>query len=74
MSPVRATPFHVRAADANSGNLWSARRGFTLAAAYSGAEAEAAAARIGVVMADISWRWRGGRGSPPHWRRPDAAR
>ncbi|MEI9988904.1 MAG: glycine cleavage T C-terminal barrel domain-containing protein [Rhizomicrobium sp.] len=58
MSPVRATPFHSRAADANAGNLWTARGGFTLAAAYSRTDAEAAAARVGVVMADISWRWR----------------
>ena len=58
MIPVRATPFHARAADANTGNLWAPRNGFTLAAAYSGTEAEATAARIGVVMADISWRWR----------------
>jgi len=58
MSPVRATPFHIRAADANTGNLWTQRNGFTLSAAYSRSDAEAAAARVGVVMADISWRWR----------------
>ena len=58
MSPVRATPFHIRAADANTGNLWVPRNGFTLSAAYSDANAEAAAARIGVVLSDISWRWR----------------
>ena len=58
MKPVRATPFHSRAADANPGNLWAPRGGFTLASAYCGTEAEAVAARIGVVMVDISWRWR----------------
>ncbi|HJW41626.1 MAG TPA: glycine cleavage T C-terminal barrel domain-containing protein [Rhizomicrobium sp.] len=58
MSPVRATPFHVRAADANEGNLWRSRNGFTLAASYGGVASEAAAARLGVAMADISWRWR----------------
>ncbi len=58
MSPIRATPFHSRAADANTGNLWTPRNGFTLSAVYSDVHAEAAAARVGVVMADISWRWR----------------
>lgn len=58
MSRLRATPFHARAADANTANRWAPRGGCTLAASYSGAAAEAAAARIAVVMADISWRWR----------------
>ncbi len=58
MSTIRATPFHIRAADANTGNLWAPRGGFTLASVYSRTDAEAAAARVGVVMADISWRWR----------------
>jgi aminomethyltransferase len=58
MSSVRATPFHARAADANTGNLWAPRNGFTLASVYSRTDAEAAAARVGVAMADISWRWR----------------
>jgi aminomethyltransferase len=58
MSTVRATPFHARAADANPGNRWTARAGFTVAAEYSGVGEEAAAARFGVAMADISWRWR----------------
>jgi aminomethyltransferase len=55
---IRATPFHGRAAEANRANHWIARGGFTLAGAYSGTAEEAAAARFGVVMADISWRWR----------------
>ncbi len=58
MSTVRVTPFHVRAADCNRDNRWTQRNRFTLAAAYDDAGAEAAAARIAVVMADISWRWR----------------
>jgi len=55
---IRATPFHARAADLNCGNLWTVRNGFTLAAAYDDAVREVAAARFGVVVADISWRWR----------------
>lgn len=55
---IRATPFHARAADANRGNAWATRNGFTLASVYSGEHEEAAAARLSVVMADISWRWR----------------
>ncbi|HEX2593733.1 MAG TPA: glycine cleavage T C-terminal barrel domain-containing protein [Rhizomicrobium sp.] len=55
---VRATPFHARAAEANGGNSWIARNGFTLAREYCGAREEALAARMGAVMADISWRWR----------------
>jgi len=58
MNAVRATPFHARAADANARNLWAPRNGFTLAASYGGVESEAVAARLGVAMADISWRWR----------------
>ena len=55
---VRATPFHARAAEANRGNRWTERRGFTLAGEYAGLAEEAAAARFAVVTADISWRWR----------------
>jgi aminomethyltransferase len=55
---VRATPFHARAAEANRGNVWSARNGVTLATVYSDSEDEALAARLRVAMADISWRWR----------------
>lgn len=58
MSSVRATPFHARAAEANPRNRWTARGGFTLAAEQGGTAEEAAAARIAVAMADISWRWR----------------
>ena len=58
MSGIRATPFHGRAAEANRGNLWRPRGRFTLAAEYAGADAEAAAARFAVGVADISWRWR----------------
>jgi aminomethyltransferase len=55
---IRATPFHARTAEANRANLWTARNGFTLAAQLSDATQEATAARFGVVIADISWRWR----------------
>jgi aminomethyltransferase len=55
---IRATPFHARTAEANRANAWSTRNGFTLASEFSGPAQEAAAARFGVVMADISWRWR----------------
>ncbi len=55
---IRATPFHARTSEANRTNAWSTRNGFTLASEFSGAAHEAAAARFGVVMADISWRWR----------------
>lgn len=55
---VRATPFHARAAGANPFNRWTERGGFTLALDYGDASAEAIAARTGVVLADISWRWR----------------
>lgn len=53
-----ATPFHARTADANRANLWTARGRFTLAAHFGDSAAEAAAARFGVVLCDISWRWR----------------
>jgi aminomethyltransferase len=55
---IRATPFHARAAERNRANLWTERNGVTLAAAYDDAAREAAAARFGVIVADISWRWR----------------
>src|SRR5580765_7150707 len=55
---VRATAFHVRAGEANRSNTWIRRNGFTLAREYSGAHEEALAARFGVVLSDISWRWR----------------
>ncbi|HEY5348073.1 MAG TPA: glycine cleavage T C-terminal barrel domain-containing protein [Rhizomicrobium sp.] len=55
---LQVTPFHFRAADANAGNQWMTRGGFTLAAAYSGTEEEALAARFGVIIGDVSWRWR----------------
>jgi len=53
-----ATPFHARAADANRHNAWLTRNGVTLAAHYESAEHEALAARLNLVIADISWRWR----------------
>jgi aminomethyltransferase len=56
--PLRATPFHARAAAANRDNAWSARNGVTLAQRYNGVEPEALGARLNVVLADISWRWR----------------
>lgn len=55
---LRATPFHARAADANRHNAWITRNGTTLALAYDDVEAEALAARLNVVISDISWRWR----------------
>ncbi len=53
-----ATPFHARTAPANRANLWAQRGGFTLPRAFEDAEREALAARFGVVVSDISWRWR----------------
>ncbi|MBL6852874.1 MAG: aminomethyl transferase family protein [Alphaproteobacteria bacterium] len=55
---IRATPFHARTAELNRANRWTTRDGITLAAAYDDADHEAAAARFGVIVADISWRWR----------------
>lgn len=55
---LRATPFHARAAEANRGNDWSTRNGYTLARVYADAADEAIAARVRSVLADISWRWR----------------
>jgi aminomethyltransferase len=53
--PLRATPFHARAAEANKLNAWENRNDFTLA---SGDPSEALAARFGAIMADVSWYWR----------------
>ncbi len=58
MTLLRATPFHARAADANRHNAWVTRNGMTLAERYDSAEDETLAARLGVAIADISWRWR----------------
>jgi aminomethyltransferase len=55
---IRATPFHARTAEHNRANLWTTRNGVTLAAAFDDAAREAAAARFGVIVGDISWRWR----------------
>jgi aminomethyltransferase len=55
---VRATPFHSRAAAENRLNAWANRNGYTLAACYGDADAEAITARTTAAMADISWRWR----------------
>lgn len=55
---LRKTPFHAPAADLNRDNAWLSRNGTTLASHYTSAEDEALAARLRVVMADISWRWR----------------
>ena len=57
-APVRATPFHTRAAEANEGNDWVARNGVTLARRYADAQDEALAARFRAGLIDISWRWR----------------
>ena len=53
-----ATPFHARTAEANRANLWAPRGRFTLPVRFEGAESEALAARFGVIVSDISWRWR----------------
>lgn len=55
---VYATPFHMRAAAFNRGNVWMARNGWTLSAVYSSICEEALAARSAVVLSDITWRWR----------------
>ena len=55
---LKATPFHTRASDANRHNAWLTRNGVTLAERYSDVMQEALAARLNVVVADISWRWR----------------
>ena len=55
---LRATPFHMRAAEANRLNSWENRGGFTLAASYADPLAEAVAARFGAALADMSWHWR----------------
>jgi aminomethyltransferase len=55
---LKATPFHARAADANRHNVWLTRNGVTLAQHYGNVMREALAARLNVVIADISWRWR----------------
>jgi aminomethyltransferase len=55
---LKATPFHARASDANRHNAWLTRNGVTLAERYSDVMQEALAARLNVVIADISWRWR----------------
>lgn len=53
-----ATPFHARASGANRHNAWRTRNGATLAERYDDVGQEALAARLNVVIADISWRWR----------------
>jgi aminomethyltransferase len=58
MSAIRATPFHASAAAANRLNAWASRNGWTLAAHYGDAGAEAVAARTTAAIADISWRSR----------------
>ena len=55
---LQATPFHARASDANRHNAWLTRNAVTLARRYDSIEQEALAARLNVVIADISWRWR----------------
>lgn len=55
---LRATPFHARAAEANRGNDWTARNGYTLARVYTDAADEALGVRVRGAIADISWRWR----------------
>ncbi len=54
----RATPFHLRAAEANARNDWTERNGVMLARIYTSARDEALAARLRVGLIDISWRWR----------------
>ncbi|MGN6149570.1 MAG: glycine cleavage T C-terminal barrel domain-containing protein [Rhizomicrobium sp.] len=55
---IRATPFHARTSASNPFNRWTTRNGFTLAQDFGDAQAEALAARMNVVLMDISWRWR----------------
>jgi len=54
---LHASPFHARAAELNRANAWLVKNGITLAAAYTGVNNEALAARTRVGMADISARW-----------------
>jgi aminomethyltransferase len=54
---IRATPFHARTSASNPFNRWATRNGFTLAQDFGNAQAEALAARTGVAILDISWRW-----------------
>jgi aminomethyltransferase len=51
---ARPTPFHVRMAEHNSGNAWTLRERFTVAAHYGDPVQEALAARVSVAMIDIS--------------------
>lgn len=51
---VLPTPFHVRMAEHNRRNLWCARGGFTVPAAFGSVTQEALAARVSAVLADMS--------------------
>jgi aminomethyltransferase len=55
---VRASPFHMRSAKANVANAWVGRNGYVLPAHYGDPLHEAIAARLSVIVSDISWRWR----------------
>ncbi|MBS0469677.1 MAG: aminomethyltransferase family protein [Proteobacteria bacterium] len=55
---ICATPFHARTAERNRANRWAMRNRFTVASDFGDAAAEAMAARMRVVVSDISWRWR----------------
>src|SRR5262249_7583086 len=55
---VKPTPFHWRTAAANTGNAWTERCGYTVASGFTDAIDEALAARMSVLITDISWRWR----------------
>lgn len=55
---LRASPFHVRAAEINRLNAWTSQNGVALAAHYGDPEDEALAARFTVAVFDLSGRWR----------------
>lgn len=55
---VRPTPFHARTRTANRENAWCERNGFTVPAHFGDVHGEALAARMSVVLSDISWRAR----------------
>ncbi|MBV9331752.1 MAG: aminomethyltransferase family protein [Alphaproteobacteria bacterium] len=55
---ARPTAFYAPARAANRDNAWCDRNGFSVPAHYGDVESEAMAARMSVIVADISWRTR----------------
>ena len=51
---LQATSFHVRMAQCNTANAWTARGPFTVPARFGDASHEALAARVSAIMVDIS--------------------